>query len=263
VESTTEQEVTVLIQPTLEKLTDMRLSGLRRAVEEQVGNPQYADLSFEERFSLLIDQEWTRRQDDRLKRRLKRARFRQQATIEDLDFGAKRGLDRRLILQLATGEWITQHLNVIVTGATGVGKTFLVCSLGRSACKAGYSVRYERLSHLLHEFTASHADESWSRLLASLGRVDLLVLDDWLRDPVRPSQARDLVEILDDRYNRCSTLVATQVPVEDWHSKLNDPDLADAILDRLAHNAHRIEMRGESQRKTRSPLSNSIPSEVR
>jgi DNA replication protein DnaC len=246
----------MLIQPTLEKLSDMRLPGLRRAVEEQLSNPQYADLSFEERFSLLIDQEWTRRQDSRLQRRLKQAGFRQRARIEDLDFASDRKLDRTRVLQLATGEWIVQNLNLIVTGATGVGKTYLICALGRAACKAGFSVRYERLSHLLHHVHAAHADESWSQLLKSLGRVDLLILDDWLRDPLKASQARDLVEVLDDRFNRRSTLVATQVPVEDWHARLNEPDLADAILDRLTHNAYRIEIQGESQRKTRSPLSN-------
>lgn len=250
----------MLMQPTLEKLSDMRLSGLRHAVEEQLANPQYAELTFEERFSLLIDQEWTRRQDSRLQRRLKQAKFRQSACVEDIDFSAERGLKRRQILQLATGEWIVQHLNVIVSGATGVGKTYLACALGRAACQAGFSVRYERLSHLLHRITASHADESWSRLLRSLGRVDVLVLDDWLRDPLKPTQARDLVEVLDDRYNRHSTLIASQVPISEWHSKLTDPDVADAILDRLAHNAYLVEMRGESQRKTRSPLPNSVSS---
>jgi len=253
----------MLMQPTLDKLSDMRLTGLRRAVEEQLANPQYADLSFEERFSLLIDQEWTRRQDSRLQRRLKQARFRQSATIEEVDFAAGRNLKRRRILQLATGEWIVQHLNVIVTGATGTGKTFLACALGRAACQAGFSVRYERLGHLLHRVTAAHADESWSRLLSSLGRVDLLVLDDWLRDPVKPSQARDLVEVIDDRYNRRSTLIATQTPVDEWHPRLGDPDLADAILDRLAHNAYRIHLAGDSQRKTRSPLSNTSSSDTR
>ena len=246
----------MLMQPTLEKLTDMRLSGLRTALEEQLGNVQFADLSFEERFTLLVDQEWTRRQNTRLERRLTQAGFRQRAVIEDLDFAPSRSLDRRQILQLATGEWVVQHLNAIVTGATGVGKTYLICALGRSICKAGFSVRYERLSHLLHQITASHADESWSRMLHRLSRVDLLILDDWLRDPITASQARDLVELLDDRYNRRSTIVATQVPVSDWHGRLTDPDLADAILDRLSHNAHRIHLKGESQRKTRSPLAN-------
>jgi DNA replication protein DnaC len=246
----------MLMQPTFEKLSDMRLPGLRRALEEQLANPQYAELSFEERFSLLVDQEWTRRQDVRLKRRLKQARFRQPATIEDLDCSAKRGLERRQVLQLATGEWIVQHLNLVVSGPTGVGKTYAACALGRAACKAGFSVRYERLNHLLHQVTLAHADGSWAQLLKSLSRVQLLVLDDWLRDPVTAAQARDLVEVLEDRYMRRSTLVATQVPVVEWHAKLGDPDLGDAILDRLVHNAHRLELRGESQRRLRSPLTN-------
>ena len=160
----------MLMQPTLEKITDIRLSGLRTVLEEQLGNVQFADLSFEERFTLLVDQEWTRRQNTRLERRLTQAGFRQRAVIEDLDFAPSRSLDRRQILQLATGEWVVQHLNAIVTGATGVGKTYLICALGRSICTAGFSVRYERLSHLLHQVTASHADESWSRP-RSLGLV--------------------------------------------------------------------------------------------
>lgn len=252
----------MLIQPTLEKLSDMRLPGLRHAVEEQLANPQYAELSFEERFTLLIDQEWTRRQDTRQKRRLKQASFRQRATIEDLDFSPDRGLNRSRMLQLATGDWIPQQLNVIVTGATGVGKTYVACALGRAACKAGYSVRYERLNHLLHRLTVAHADESWSQLVKALGRVQLLVLDDWLRDPLKPSQARDLAEILDERYGRGSTLVASQIPVTEWHAKIGDQDLADPVMDRIVHNAYRIEMKGESQRKTRSPLSNSSTSDT-
>jgi DNA replication protein DnaC len=253
----------MLLQPTLEKLSDMRLTGLRRSLEEQLANPQYADLSFEERFGLLIDQEWTRRQDVRLKRRLKQAHFRERATIEDLDFSPQRGLDRRLVLQLATGEWITQHLNVVVCGATGVGKTYLACALGRASCKAGFSVHYEALSQLLHQVTQAHGDGSWADLLRALARVDLLIVDDWLRDPLTASKARDLAEILDNRYLRSSTLLATQVPVAEWHSRLGDQDTADSVLDRFIHNAYRIDMEGESQRKLRSPLSNSSTSKTK
>jgi DNA replication protein DnaC len=244
----------MLMQPTLDKLTDMRLTGLRRALEDQLASPQYADLSFEERIGLLVDQEWTRRQDTRLRRRLEHANFRHRATIEDLEITVARGLDRRQVLQLAGGEWIRQRLNCIVSGPTGVGKTYLACALGRSACKAGFVVRYERLSSLLHRIRQAQGEGSWPELLRGLARIQLLVIDDWLRDPVTASQARDLAEILDDRYQSASTLLATQVPVADWHGRLGDQDAADGILDRIIHNSYRIDMKGESQRKLRSPL---------
>jgi len=250
------------MQPTLDKLSDMRLAGLRHALEEQLGNPKYSDLSFEDRIGLLVDQEWTRRQDGRLQRRLLHAQFRSRATMEDLDFSTGRGLDRRFLLQLAAGEWIVQRLNVIVSGPTGVGKTYLACALGRSACKAGFVVRYERLSGLLHRIRQAHGEGSWPELLRALTRIQLLVVDDWLRDPVTAAQARDLAEILDDRYQAGSTLLATQVPVSDWHARLGDQDAADGILDRLIHNAYRIDLKGESQRKLRSPLPNSSTSDT-
>jgi DNA replication protein DnaC len=244
----------MLLQPTLDKLSDLHLPGLRHALSEQMANPQYAELSFEERVSLLVDQEWVRRQDVRLKRRLAQAQFREQATIEDLDFAAERGLNRTHVLQLATGDWIVQRLNLVVCGATGVGKTFVACALGRAICKAGFSVRYERLGTLLLRIRQAHGQETWPDLLRALDRVDLLVVDDWLRDPVNMSQARDLAEILDDRYRRASTLLATQVPVAEWHGRLGGQDAADGILDRFIHNAYRLDLKGDSQRKLRSPL---------
>ena len=244
----------MLMQPTLDKLSDMRLTGLRRALEDQLASPKYAELSFEDRVGLLVDQEWTRRQDGRLQRRLQHAQFRHGATMEDLDFTPGRGLDRRLVLQLATGEFVLRRLNVIVSGPTGVGKTYLACAVGRSVCKAGFVVRYERLSGLLNRIRQAHGEGSWPDLLRWLSHIELLVIDDWLRDPVTPSQARDLAEILDDRYQSASTLLATQVPVADWHARLGDQDAADGILDRIIHNAYRIDMKGESQRKLRSAL---------
>ena len=244
----------MLMQPTLDKLSDMRLAGLRRALEEQLASPRYAELSFEDRVGLLVDQEWMRRQDTRLQRRLQHAQFRHGATMEDLDFAAGRGLDRRLVLQLATGEFLLRRLNVIVSGPTGVGKTYLACAVGRSVCKAGFVVRYERLSSLLHRIRQAHGEGSWPDLLRWLSRFQLLVVDDWLRDPVTAAQARDLAEILDDRYQSASTILATQVPVAEWHARLGDQDAADGILDRIIHNAYRIEMTGESQRKLRLPL---------
>ncbi len=244
----------MLIQPLLDKLTQLRLPGIRSGLEEQLQNPQYAELSFEDRLGLLVDLECTRRADNSLRRRIKTARFTLPATIEDLDLSPARGLERGLILELAQGEWIRRHLNILVLGPTGAGKSYMACALGHAACRQGFSVRYQRTSRLLHEIMLSHADGSYPKLLTKLARVQLLIFDDWLRDPLTPSQARDLLEVLDDRYGRSSTLVATQIPVEDWHDRLPDPTLGDAILDRLVHNAYRLELKGESMRKTRSLL---------
>ena len=244
----------MLTQAMFDKLTQLRLPGFRAALEEQLQNPHYAELSFEERLAFLIDRECTCRHNNRLQRNLKAARFGLPATIEDLDFSATRGLQRQLVLQLAQGDWIHRHLNTIILGPTGVGKTFLACALGHAACRLGFSVRYHRVSRLLNDFTISHVDGSYPRLLASLARTQLLIFDDWLRDPLTINQAHDLLEVLDDRHARSSTLVATQIPVQDWHSRFSDPTLADAILDRLVHNAYRIQLKGESQRKIRSPL---------
>jgi DNA replication protein DnaC len=244
----------MLIQPLLDKLAAMQLHGLRAGLAAQLASPQYAELSFEERLGLLIDQEWTARQAAQFQRRLKAARLHQGATIEDLDMAPGRGLDRARLLGLAQADWVRQRQGVIVVGPTGAGKTFVACALGHSTCRHGLAVRYERLARLLYATTLAHADGSYPKLLDALRRVDLLILDDWLRDPLTPAQARDVLEILDDRYSQRATLVATQVPVEDWHPRLGDPTLADAILDRLVHNAHRLHLKGESQRKARSEL---------
>lgn len=244
----------MLAQPLLDKLTQLRMPAFRAALEEQLHNPQYAELSFEERLALLIDRECTRRDNNRLKRRLKAARLQLPATIEDLDLSPSRGIERRLVLQLAQGEWIRRHLNILILGPTGVGKTFLACALAHSACRHNFTVRYQRTSRLLHQTTLSHADGSYPKLLDSLARVQLLVFDDWLRDPLTRTQSQDLLQILDDRYGRSSTMVATQVPVAEWHARFPDPTIGDAILDRLVHNAYRLNLKGESRRKSRSPL---------
>lgn len=244
----------MLTQPLLEKLTRLRLPGFREGLREQWENPHYAELTFEERLGMLVDLECTRRDNSSQDRRSKTARFALPASIEDLDLSPARGLERSFILELAQGEWIRHHLNILVLGPTGAGKSFLTCALGQSACRHGFSVRYHRTSRLLHEIMLSHADGSFPKMLASLARVPLLILDDWLRDPLTASQARDLLEIIDDRYGRTSTLVATQVPVEAWHDRFPDPTLGDAILDRLIHNAYRLELKGESMRKTYSML---------
>ncbi|HSG17296.1 MAG TPA: IS21-like element helper ATPase IstB [Anaerolineae bacterium] len=244
----------MLTQPLLDKLSQLHLSGFRAALEEQLGNPQYAELSFEERLGLLVDVETTRRANNSLKRRTRTARFPLSATIEDLDLSAARGLNRAQVLQLAQSEWVSRKLNMLILGATGAGKTYLACALGRAACQAGCKVRFERTSRLLQTLELARADGSYPQLLRTLARVQLLIFDDWLRDPLSRSQARDLLEILDDRYGRSATMVVTQVPVANWHNRIPDPTLSDAVLDRLIHNAYRLELKGDSMRKVHSPF---------
>ncbi len=244
----------MLMQPILDKLDALRLYGLRAGLAEQLASAQYAELSFEDRLGLLVDAEWTARQNANFLRRLKAAHLHQEASIADLDMAPSRGLDRAQILGLANGDWITHHLGAIVLGPTGAGKTYFACALGHAACSHNFKVRYERLGRLLFTTALSHVDGTYIRLLDQLRRVDLLILDDWLRDPLTPAQTRDVADILDDRYGRQATLVATQVPIDEWHARLGDPTLADTILDRLVHNAFRIQLKGESQRKTRAKL---------
>lgn len=248
----------MLTQPLLDKLNQLGLSGCRAALEEQWRSPHYGELTFEERLGLLLDVETTRRTNNRLHRRIRAAHFPLPATIADLDLSARRGLPRAQVLHLTQGEWVGHHLNLVVLGATGAGKTYLACALGRAVCEAGYSVRYERTSRLLQVLELAHADGSYPQVMQQLASVHLLILDDWLRDPLTRTQARDLLEILDDRYGRTATAVATQAPVADWHSRIPDPTLADALLDRLIHNAYRLELTGESMRKVHSLLSTEV-----
>lgn len=242
----------MLIQPLLDKLIQLRLPAFRDGLQEQLGNPQYADLAFEERLALLVDQECTNRHARRIQRRMQVANFPQPATLEDLDLSTGRGLDRHFILELAQGTWIANHLNTLVVGPTGSGKTYLATALGGSACRADYAVRYYRTSRLLYQLTQSHLDGSYPALLAGLAKLDLLILDDWMRDPISATQAQGLLEVLDDRFGRVSTLVASQVPVADWFARFPDPTVGDGILDRLVHNAYRLHLEGDSQRKIRA-----------
>jgi DNA replication protein DnaC len=244
----------MLLHPTLEKLQALNLTGMLRALQEQLRTPECGQLSFEERLGLLVDCEATERENRRLAIRLGKARLRQQAVLEDVDFRHPRGLDRSLMLSLASCQWVRERQNCLITGPTGVGKTYLACALAHKACREGASTRYARVTRLLEELAIARADGSYTRRLAAVGRLDLLVLDDWGLAPLTDEGRRDLLEILDDRYDRRSTLVASQLPVDSWHQALGDPTLADAILDRLVHNAHRIALYGESLRKQRGRL---------
>jgi DNA replication protein DnaC len=234
-----------------DQLLRLRLPAFREGLREQQANPKYAELAFEERLALLVELECTRRFNNRLRRALHLSAFPMQATLEELDFSPGRGLDRRLVLELGQCAWIGNHLNILISGPTGGGKSFLACSLGTAAIRLGYSVRYFRTSRLLHSLAQARTDASYPTLLRSLARTDVIILDDWMRDELTPANAQDLLEILDDRYGQSSTLVASQVPMENWFAQIPAPTLADAILDRLVHNAYQLRLTGESQRKVR------------
>jgi DNA replication protein DnaC len=244
----------MLAQPMLEKLAGLRLEGMLSAFKEQAETEACQSLSFEERLGLMVDRELTVRDDKRLFNRLRMAKLRLNACMEDLDFKEPRGLDKSQVLSLAGCRWITSHDNCLIVGPTGAGKSYLACALGHQACRQGYRVLYLRFPRLLEELAVSRVGGRYLRLLSHLSKYDLLVLDDWASMPLADEQRRALFEILEDRYDRKSTLVASQVPVEKWHEALGDPTLSDAILDRLVHNAHRLILKGESMRKTRRAL---------
>jgi DNA replication protein DnaC len=245
----------MISQTLMEKLLQLRLPAFRDGLREQISNPQYAQLSFEDRLLLLVDLECNRRLDSRTKRRLKLADFPMQATVEDLDFSPERGLERRLVLELSQCNWVDQALNILVSGATGTGKSFVACSLGTAAIRLGYSVRYFRTARFLLSLTRARQEGSYLNLLRSLSRTDVLILDDWMRDPIPLSAAQDLLEVFDDRFGKSATIIAAQVPVSAWHARFPDPTLADALLDRTVHNAYQLPLLGDSQRKLRAARS--------
>lgn len=244
----------MLLQPLMDKLTLLHLPAFRKGIEEQITNPQYAELSFEERLSILVDLEVLQRDNGRLRRRLKKAHFHLDATLEDFDFAPSRSIDRHQVLELSHGAWITTHLNIIVSGPTGAGKTFLGCGLGHASCRNDFSVRYFRTPRFLQDLRLAHADGSYPKLLAALTHFDLIIFDDWMRDILTLAQSQDLLDILDDRYGRSSTMVITQIPIDAWHERIPDPTLADALLDRLVNNAYRLQLSGDSQRRLRSKV---------
>lgn len=239
----------MLTQQTLDKLRKMRLGAMAEAVQLQMKDPDYRELAFEERFGLLVDRQWTARRDRKLARLLKEARLREPAAPEDINYRAPRELDKALVRTLLDGAWLRDGRNVLVTGPTGVGKTFIGCALGNAACRHGFRTRYYSVRHLLRELELARADGSYPRLLGQLIRYDLLILDDWGLEPLTPTEARDLLEVVDGRSPFRSTLITSQLPLENWHAAVPDPTLADAILDRLVHTSYKIFLKGESMRK--------------
>lgn len=244
----------MLNHPTHDRLNQLRLFGMARALAEQQGAPGIEALTFEERLGLLVDREATERASRQASSRLRRAKLKQQAVIEDIDFRHPRGLDRTLFRRLLEGRWLAEHQNVLITGPTGVGKTYLACALANQACRVGYAALYLRMPRLFEDLAIARGDGRYGKLIAQLAKTQVLIFDDWGLAPLDDERRRDLLEILDDRHGLRSTIVTSQLPVELWHGSLGDPTLADAILDRLVHQAHHITLAGESLRKRKPDL---------
>lgn len=243
----------MFINPTLEKLHTLRLTGMAEAFQQQIEDPEMSQLSFEERFSLLIDRQWIWRENKALARRLKNAHLKLQAALEDIDYRHPRGLDRSLVRSLATSQWVTQHHNLLILGPCGVGKTFLACAFAQKAIRDGFTALYTRAPRLFRDLAVARADGSLDKLLAKIARLDVFIVDDWAMNPLAESERRDFLEICEDRYGTRSTIVTSQLPVTHWHEQIGEPTLADSILDRLVHNAYRIELEGASLRKRKIP----------
>lgn len=244
----------MLLHPTLEKLTTMRFTGMAAALDEQMQMDGLDDMSFEERLGILLDREQAVRETRRMKTRLRKAKLRQDGCVEDIDFRHPRGLDKSLVTRLADCRWIRKHNNLIITGSTGVGKSYLACAFAQKACREGFSALYLRTTKLFEDLSLAKGDGRYLKLLTSYARIDLLVLDDYGLIELNQEQRHDLLEILEDRHGLKSTLVTSQLPAEHWHEQIGDPTMADAILDRLVHSAHKIQLKGDSMRKKKANL---------
>jgi DNA replication protein DnaC len=244
----------MLNEQTFEKLYALNLAGMAEALKEQIQRPEMNDLSFEERFAMLADAEYLFRENKRMKRLLQNAKLKLPASLEDIDYRAPRGLDKSVVRSLGTCGWIRKHQNVIIVGPTGTGKTYLSCALAQRACREGLSAFYLRTPALYRILATARADGSYARVLARLGRISLLVLDDLGLAALSDQERRDLLEVVEDRHGAASTIITSQLPVEHWHEVIGDPTIADALLDRLVHNAHRVTLKGESMRKTKASL---------
>lgn len=251
----------MLTEQTLEKLYDMRLTGMADAFKDQLVQPAMNDLSFDERFAFLVDQHWTWKEDRRMRTLLRKARLKDNACIEDIDYRTPRGIDKSIILKLSGCDWIRNAQNIIITGPTGVGKTYLACAMANRACRKGLAAIYKRTPRLFQEIAVARVDGTYPKLMNQLLKAKVLILDDFCITPMKDAERKDLLEVIEDCQGLTSTIISTQIPMKNWFETIGDPTLADAILDRLIHNAHKIELKVESMRKTRSSLTNKKKSE--
>jgi DNA replication protein DnaC len=242
----------MFIQPTIDKLHALKLTGMADAVRKQLEDPGASQLSFEERLGLIIDHHWSWKENQALQRRLTNSKLRRDACIEDIDWQHVRGLDRGLVRSLATSDWVRKHHQLLLTGPTGVGKSFLASAFAQRACRDGFTAFYTRAAQLFRSLEVARADGSFGSLLHRLGQVDVLVVDDFAMAPLADQERRDFLEICEERYDLRSTILTSQVPVTKWHAQVGDPTLADSILDRLVHNAYRIDLTGGSIRKIKN-----------
>ncbi len=244
----------MLNQQTIEKLHALKLSGMAEAFKDQLLQPDIQRLSFEERFGLIVDRQWAWKEDHRLHRYLKEAKLKLDACVEDIDYKTPRGIDQSVIMRLISCDWIKHHQNIIITGPTGAGKTFLACALANKACREGNRSFYIRSPKLYYELAVARGDGSYGKMINKLARTQILLLDDLGLAPMVDSERRDLLEVIEDRHGNASTIITSQLPIENWHEHIGDPTIADAILDRLIHNAHKINLKGGSMRKIHSGL---------
>jgi DNA replication protein DnaC len=239
----------MLNQQTLDKLYIMKLLGMADGFKEQLQQPSFQDLSFDQRFGMLVDGQWTWKENKRLKRLLKEAKLKLQASIEDIDYKTSRGIEKSVLINLASCNWIRNHQNLLISGPTGVGKTFLACALAQKACREGFRTLYLRIPQFFYQIALGRADGTYGNLMKKFSKTHLLVLDDLGLTSLGDTERRDLLEVIEDRHGATSTLITSQLPVENWHDHIGDPTIADAILDRIIHSAHRIQLKGGSMRK--------------